>query len=111
TWHRGTPLEPGALRLTLNMTFRNAESEGISTLSRGWSWAMYRPSFLMERLIARASVEQRCVLGFPRPGHRYSTQETMAAGRARYGALGIDMFPYRHALAARRGRTPPAPEP
>ena len=32
TWHRGTPLEPGALRLTLNMTFRKAESEWISTL-------------------------------------------------------------------------------
>ncbi len=101
TWHRGTPLEPGALRLTLNMTFRNAESEWISTLSRGWSWAMYRPSLVMERLIARASVEQRCVLGFPRPGHSYWTQATIAAVQARYGALGIDMTPYQHALTVR----------
>src|SRR5262249_50260951 len=105
TWHRGTPLAPGALRLALNVTFRNAESEWNSTLSRGWSWAMYRPSFLMERLIARASVEQRCVLGFPRPGHGYWTQETIAAVRARYGPLGIDMTPYQRALTVRQGDT------
>ena len=107
TWHRGTPLEPGALRLTLNMTFRKAESEWISTLSRGWSWAMYRPSWVMERLIAKASVEQRCVLGFPRPGHSYWTQETIAAVQARYGSLGIDMTPYEHALAVRPGDAAP----
>ena len=107
TWHRGTPLEPGALRLTLNMTFRKAESEWISTLSRGWSWAMYRPSWVMERLIAKASVEQRCILGFPRPGHSYWTQETIAAVQARYGALGIDMTPYAHALAVRPGDAAP----
>jgi hypothetical protein len=107
TWHRGTPLEPGALRLTLNMTFRKAESEWISTLSRGWSWAMYRPSWVMERLIVKASVEQRCVLGFPRPGHSYWTQETIAAVQARYGSLGIDMTPYAHALVLHPGDADP----
>jgi hypothetical protein len=83
------------------------ESEWISTLSRGWSWAMYRPSWVMERLIAKASVEQRCVLGFPRPGHSYWTQETIAAVQARYGSLGIDMTPYAHALAVRSGHAAP----
>ena len=107
TWHRGTPLEPGALRLTLNMTFRKADSEWISNLSRGWSWAMYRPSWVMERLIAKALVEQRCVLGFPRPGHSYWIQETIAAVHARYGALGIDMTSYEHALAVRPGDAAP----
>jgi hypothetical protein len=58
----------------------------------------------MERLIAKASVEQRCVLGFPRPGHSYWTQETIAAVQARYGSLGIDMTPYAHALALPRPR-------
>ena len=102
TWHRGTPLELGALRLTQNLTFRKAASEWISTLSRGWAWAMYRPSKIMERLIAAASVDQRCVLGFPRPGDDYWTAATIAAVAARYGAAGIDMTPYRQGLAARK---------
>ena len=99
TWHRGTPLRPGAARLALNATFRKAGSEWISVLQPGWAWAMYRRSQVMERLIAEASVEQRCVLGFPRPGHPYWTRQTVAAVAARFGALGIDMTPYAEALA------------
>jgi len=94
TWHRGTPLEPGTRRLAQNLTFRRAASEWISVLHTGWSWAMYRPSGVMERLIAEASVEQRCVLGFPAPGHPYWTEETLAAVGARYGAYGMDLSPY-----------------
>lgn len=95
TWHRGTPLRPGALRLALNATFRRARSEWISTLQPGWAWAMYRPARTMERLIARASVDQRCVLGFPPPGSPYWNADTLAAVAARYGPLGMDMAPYR----------------
>jgi hypothetical protein len=101
TWHRGTPIRPGTLRLVQNMTFRKAESEWVSVLQPGWAWAMYRRSRVMESLIATASVEQRCVLGFPRPGHPYWTNETLAAVEARFGALGIDMTPYARALARR----------
>jgi len=95
TWHRGTPLQPGCLRLVLNMTLRKAGSDWVSTLHPGWAWAMYRPSRVMERLIASATVEQRCVLGFPKPGHPYWTPETIAAVKARYADLGIDMAPYQ----------------
>jgi hypothetical protein len=76
------------------MTFRRAESEWISTLHKGWAWAMYRPSQNMEKLIATASVEQRCVLGFPPPGHAYWNADTRAALAARYGPWGIDLTPY-----------------
>ncbi len=93
-WHRGTPLAPGTLRLAQNLTFRRAESEWVSTLHSGWAWAMYRPSRVMERLVAASSVEQRCVLGFPAPGHPYWTPETVAAVEARYGPLGMDVTPY-----------------
>ena len=38
TWHRGTPLRPGGMRLAQNFTFRRSESEWISTLHVGWAW-------------------------------------------------------------------------
>lgn len=99
TWHRGTPLRPGSRRLAQNLTFRRAGSEWVSTVHTGWAWAMYRPSQVMERLIAQSSVDQRCVLGFPAPGHSYWTAETVAAVEARFGPLGMDTSPYANALA------------
>ncbi|MEM7326533.1 MAG: phytanoyl-CoA dioxygenase family protein [Actinomycetota bacterium] len=99
TWHRGTPLRQDGFRLAHNMTFRLADSEWISTLHSGWAWKMYRRDKLMERLIAEASLDQRAVLGFPRPGSRYWCPETVDAVAARYGPLGMDMSPYRLALA------------
>lgn len=98
TWHRGTPLHPGGFRLAHNMTFRLADSEWISTLHTGWAWKMYRQDKMMERLIAEATVDQRTVLGFPKPGARYWCEETVAAVAARYGPLGMDVTPYRAAL-------------
>ena len=98
TWHRGTPLDPGTMRLAQNLTFRKAQSEWISVLHPGWAWAMYRRSRVMERLLAAASVEQRCVLGFPKPGHPYWTPETLAAVKARYAALDFDATPYESGL-------------
>ena len=99
TWHRGTPVRAGATRVAHNLTFRRADAEWISTLHPGWSWAMYRRSRVMERLVATATVEQRCVLGFPAPGHRYWTAATLAAVAARYGPLGFDPSPYLEALS------------
>lgn len=97
TWHRGTPLHPGRTRIVQNLTFRRATSEWISTLHPGWAWAMYRPRQPMERLIATASVDQRCVLGFPPPGHASWTPAMLDAVEARYGAFGIDLTEYRSA--------------
>ena len=54
----------------------------------------------MERLIATATVEQRCVLGFPAPGHPYWTAATLDAVAARYEPLGMEMAPYRDAVPA-----------
>ncbi len=95
TWHRGTPLYEGTRRIAWNMTFRLAASEWINVLQPGWAWAMYRRSQVMERLIATASVDQRCVLGFPAPGHAYWNHDTVAAVEARFGPLGFDASPYR----------------
>ena len=94
TWHRGTPLMPGARRLVHNLTFRKATSDWISVLHTGWTWKMYQRGMVLERLIAQASVDQRCVLGFPAPGHPYWSPENVEAIRARYGPLGMDVAPY-----------------
>ncbi len=98
TWHRGTPVAPGELRLVQNLTFRLARSPWINVLHPGWSWAMYRPTNTMEDLIATSSVEQRTVLGFPPPGDQYWCEETLEAVAARYAAYGLDMTPYRESL-------------
>ncbi len=99
TWHRGTPLQPGAIRLAQNLTFRKADASWISTLHPGWAWAMYKPDQRMERLIAEGSPEQRSVLGFPAPGDSYWDLEKVNAVEARYGALGFDATPYRDQLS------------
>ncbi len=99
TWHRGTPVKLGARRLVANFTFRKAASEWINVLHPGWSWSMYRPDQMMESIIAKASVEQRAVLGFPPPGSSFWSSATIDAVEQRYAAFGIDMSPYRRALA------------
>jgi len=100
-WHRGTPLRPGTMRLMQNLTFRRADCEWISTVHKGWAWAMYRPSKVMVKLLAEASVDQRCVLGFPEPGHAYWTRGTLDAVHARLAPWGMDLAPYEAAWAER----------
>ena len=93
-WHRGTWMKPGTRRLAQNLTFRQAGAEWIHPLHAGSAWRMYRSDQSTEKLIAEASVEQRCVLGFPPPGHAHWTQERIEAVRARYEPLGMDVTPY-----------------
>ena len=98
TWHRGAPLRPNTLRIAQNLSFRSVHADWMSSLHAAWAWAMYQPGQPMERLVARASVDQRCVLGFPPPGHRYWTRETIDAVTQRYAAFGFDSEPYLFAL-------------
>ena len=93
-WHRGTWLKPGSRRLAQNLTFSRAGADWIHGLQPGAAWRMYRANQSTEILIARSSVDQRCVLGFPPPGHAHWTPERIEAVRARYGPLGMDVTPY-----------------
>ena len=93
-WHRGTWLKPGTRRMAQNLTFCRAGADWIHVLQPGAAWRMYRANQSTEILIARSSVDQRCVLGFPPPGHSHWTPERVEAVRARYGPLGMDMTPY-----------------
>lgn len=101
TWHRGTPMREGALRLVHNLTFRKAASDWIGVIHPGWAWSMYKPNQPMEKLIAGATIEQRAVLGFPPPGHAYWSADTVEAVAARYAAHGMDIEPYRRSLSER----------
>jgi hypothetical protein len=94
-WHRGTALHAGSRRLAHNITYRKVASEWISVLNPGWAWSAYTPEKRLERLIARATLDQRAVLGFPQPGSAYWCDETVAAVEARYGVFGMDVTPYR----------------
>ena len=98
TWHRGTPLTEGKLRLVHNMTYRKAGSEWISTLHEGWAWKAYRDSKYLEKLIASSSLTQRAVMGFPQPGSDYWCPDTIRAVEARYGMFGFDVTPYKERL-------------
>jgi hypothetical protein len=97
TWHRGTPLNPGALRIVQNLTFRKGASEWISTLHTGWTWAMYSQTKRFEDFLCTASVEQRSALGFPRPGHAFWSKQTVFGVAARYGGKMV-MEPYAAGL-------------
>lgn len=101
TWHRGTPLLPMSQRFVINMTYRRRDAEHIHTLQQGWSWKMYSHSQYWERMFARLTVDQRTVLCFPAPGHRYWTARTIEAVQARYGCFGFDAQPYIDAMLAR----------
>ena len=58
----------------------------------------YRDNKFLEKLIARSTLKQRAVLGFPQPGSDYWCEETLAAIEARYGMFGMKIEPYRQAL-------------
>jgi hypothetical protein len=55
--------------------------------------------FPIETIIAESSPEQRAVLGFPMPGHKYWTRVTLNAVLARYKVFGFDPSPYEKMLA------------
>lgn len=96
TWHRGAPMRAGAstTRRVVNMLLRRADAEWITDWNQGVARSVYAGA---DEIIVRATAEQRSLLGFPAPGHRYWTDQTIAAARARYGAA-MDMSEYEAAL-------------
>ena len=93
-WHRGTPLLPGKVRRVLNLGFRKASSEWVTTWNQGWVRAMYDKEKFVEQLFPKLDVEQLSCLGFPPPKHPFWTTENFAAVKARWEAWGMDMTPY-----------------
>jgi len=117
TWHRGAPMRPGTsqTRRVINMMLRRGDAEWITTWNQGVARSVYAGA---DEIVARATAEQRSLLGFPAPGHPYWTEHTISAARSRYGEA-MDMSEYEAglrggALRSRpnvKPRAPPRPGP
>lgn len=89
TFHRGTPFRADAGRIGQFITYAPAAWKWLGIT--GWPTEAIRPEF--RAWIEQASPAERTTLGFPPPGHRYWTEETLSGVAARYP--GMDMAPYR----------------
>ena len=91
TFHRGTPVKPGATRITGHYVVKRAAAEWMGSNSFVAACAAMPPSF-----VAGLTLQQRRALAMPDPGHPYWTHETIAAVCRRY--TGMDAGPYLDAL-------------
>jgi ectoine hydroxylase-related dioxygenase (phytanoyl-CoA dioxygenase family) len=96
-YHRGT-------RLTAKEAARYLLHVAYKPLGADWlgyqSWPAAAEGLAWNRFMKRATVRQLTMLGFPEPGHRYWTEETLAGVAARYPLL--DMTPWRDQMGQRR---------
>jgi hypothetical protein len=90
TFHRGTELTaPCGARYTLQVSYRAAAAEWAQR--HAWTNRSHEPAWYS--FVARASVRQLLLFGFPPPGHPFWTEETLAAMALRYA--GFDPSPFR----------------
>ena len=95
--HRGSDITgPGASRFSLLADF---QARG-TTWGGKMSWPKQSPQ-RWAKLIPQCSVRERDLFGFPRPGHEYWNEQTLADVALRYP--GIDMGPYREAAQGPTG--------
>jgi Phytanoyl-CoA dioxygenase (PhyH) len=88
--------DPTRYRVMIHVSFRHRDAE--------WggyqAWPFRGFSAELSKYVQQASPRQLALLGIPLPGHSYWTEDTVAGVQARYP--GLDMAPWRAALAARR---------
>ena len=94
TLHRGTNMTaPRGARFTLHVNYRPAAAEWHDR--HAWAGRAYRTEW--PEFVARATVRQLELFGFPPPGHPYWTAATVDGVALRYP--GLDVTPWREALA------------
>ena len=90
TFHRGTQLTaPEGARYSLHVCFRPTDLHWGQRV--GWAAKSYSDEWVT--FVSRATPHQLQVLGFPPPGHRYWTPETLAGMALRYPEL--DLTPWQ----------------
>ena len=104
TWHRaGAMTADFGARFSHHFVWRAA-----AHAFQGYQqWSSKGESEEMQRFVARSTPRQREVLGFPRPGHPYWNDDTLAAVALRYP--GLDMSPYRVGKDQGAGTRRPGP--
>ncbi len=89
TFHRGTGMtRPGGARYTMHLNFRRAEQEWAQR--HAWAARSHEPAWY--RFVDRATPDQLALFGFPPPGHRFWTADTLAGMALRYPSL--DLSPW-----------------
>jgi phytanoyl-CoA dioxygenase PhyH len=90
TFHRGTQLTaPRGARYSMHLCFRPSGLEWGQRV--GWATKSFSKEWV--DFVGRATPHQLEVLGFPAPGHRYWTPETLAGMALRYPEL--DLSPWQ----------------
>jgi hypothetical protein len=91
-FHRGVPLAASrAARFTLPVSFKPAATDWVGF----HAFPIHAEGMAWHRFMRHATERQLTVLGFPKPGDAYWTEETLDGVAARYPAL--DMNPWRAA--------------
>ena len=89
TFHRGTSFNEEAARVGHFITYAPAKPKWLGIV--GWPEQGVYGSF--QKWMAGASLQERELLGFPKTGDSYWTEETLAGVAARFPEM--DMGPYR----------------
>jgi hypothetical protein len=90
TVHRATAMTaPRGARYTMHLNFRPSGVQWGQR--RGWAYIAGQDNW--SKFVERATPRQLRAFGFPPPGHRYWTPETLAGTALRYP--GLDLTPWR----------------
>jgi hypothetical protein len=93
-YHRSVDrTESGVSRFMLHVAYRAAGADWAGY--QAWPFKGLTPAW--HNFVQGAGVRQLAAVGFPKPGHPYWTEETLAGVQARYP--GLDMSPWRAASA------------
>jgi hypothetical protein len=89
TFHRGTGMtRPGGARYTMHVNYRRVEAEWAQR--HAWADRSHEPAWY--RFVESATPSQLELFGFPPPGHRFWTADTLAGMALRYPNL--DLSPW-----------------
>jgi hypothetical protein len=93
-YHRSVDVTgPGVRRIMMHISYRLADAEWSQY--QGWAFKGFSPEW--HDFVQASGPRELALLGFPRPGHPYWTEATIARVNCRYPRL--DMTPWRNALA------------
>jgi len=96
-YHRSVDItEAGYSRFMMHVSFKPGGMEWGGY--QAWPFKGFQPAW--HQWVRRATPRQLALLGFPRPGDPYWTDETIAGVGARYP--GLDMTPWRDAAGSTR---------